>query len=160
MVCKNGLVHYILTGLFSGLVTGVICSLVEHYTLTHSVLLGALAGIAIPAVLWGCEAYDRHCAKGLRAEVKRTKNVICEGWAQVDETDGWLFLTDEGLEFYPYSGGSGYFMLPLSEASGCEVHFSVLKIPASEEDLELHVRNVATWARLIKDMAGTGGETK
>ncbi len=44
---------------------------------------------------------EKNYAK-MRAELSKQRKIICDGAATIQGTGGWMFFTEQGLEFYPH----------------------------------------------------------
>lgn len=162
MICKNGLKQYIFMGLASGALTAVLSYVLNDYDVIGMLEIGMVTGITIPLVMWVCDLYNRRCAREMRSEEARTHVIICEGWAQIEETDGWLFLTDKALEFYPYKKGE-YFAIPICEVVSVSPFLNSIKVEAGEKSHDIHVNRPFLWRKLIEDAIvkndGSGSES-
>ena len=151
MICKNGIKEYTVIGLLCAFVTVAGAIWLDDYSLTPSLLIGAAVGVAVPLVLFGCACYEEHYVKRLREKVESLEKIICEGWAHKGEIDGWLFLSDEALEFYPCNDEKEEYSISISDIRNIKITLFTIKVYASDEMCKFHVYRTFLWRKMIKD---------
>ena len=150
MTCKNGARHYLLLGVSYSLIIFVADRIFEEHSILTSALIAIVVGILIPIVLLGCDSYDLHCARKIREEEMKTQKIICEGWAQEDEHDGWLFFTESYLKFHPYKAKDKCFEYPINNVKDVSSSFAFLTVTFDGgEVLRLHVNKPYLWKRTM-----------
>lgn len=152
MVCKNGLTQYILIGLSSGVLVALV-AFIMNYSTVSIIASGLITAVIIPLIIWLCYLYNKRCANDLRLEEKRTHLVKYEGWAQEDERDGWLFLTDKDIEFVPYKEGSKHLEILTGEIKNVKATPFTITIVTDEEKILFEVYRPYLWKRVIKKAA-------
>jgi hypothetical protein len=85
--------------------TGVPFGIIESLT-SNSVAIGLFAGIFFGVLftfaMWIVNAILEGRYRGLRASISRERRLICDGGATNKGNGGWMFFTENGLEFYPH----------------------------------------------------------
>lgn len=101
MIYKNGFREYFLMVVLFGVPMGALIGLMKM-----SVAVGLIAGVFSGAVfmllmLLFVKVQEKNYAK-MRAELSKQRKIICDGAATIQGTGGWMFFTEQGLEFYPH----------------------------------------------------------
>ncbi len=100
MTYRNGLKEYAMTTLVYGGLIGVLFAII--YGVIEGIIAGVVAGILFTLFIFIFVKLMESKYKKMRAEMAKTKEVICDGGATVDGNGGWMFFTETGLEFYPH----------------------------------------------------------
>lgn len=101
MTFKNGFKEYFGSGLIFGVLMGI------FFGIMYLNPIAGLAGGLMTGGLFGffififCKIQEKKFDK-IRAEITSQKRVICDGGATYQGNGGWLFFTEEGLEFIPH----------------------------------------------------------
>ena len=149
MVCKNGIKEYAAIGLFCVLVTVAGAMWLDGYSLTAALWFGGATGVAVPLVLFGCACYEEHYVKKLRERVESLEMIICEGWAHKGEMDGWLFLSDEAIEFYPCNDDKEEFAMPLHDIEKVEINLYSITVYGKGDKHRFHIYRPLMWKKMI-----------
>ena len=101
VVVKNNLGRLWLASILGGLLFGVaMCLAIGVIGLLAGVLFAVLFGLIMQITVSHLEKSPTWAAK--RAEISQTKTIIVEGAANLDGNGGWLFVTDQGVEYYTH----------------------------------------------------------
>jgi len=101
MVYRNGVRECFLTALLFGGMMGILSGL-----LALRAWIGVIGGIVSGALFsfllfLFCKAMDKKY-DSMRAEIAKERKIFCDGVATVQGVGGWMFFTENGLEFYPH----------------------------------------------------------
>ena len=101
MIYRNGFREYFLMVVLFGVPMGALIGLMKM-----SVAVGLIAGVFSGAafmllMLLFVKVQEKNYAK-MRAELSKQRKIICDGAATIQGTGGWMFFTEQGLEFYPH----------------------------------------------------------
>lgn len=116
MIYKNGIKEWALMCCGCGLVYGVFMGV-----FWGNITMGIIAGILFGVLFTVCMAiFSKHLEKKsehLRAEISNVRKIICEGPANhkngVNAIGGWLFLSEDAIEFYPHKMNIGGQNIPI-----------------------------------------------
>ena len=151
VICKNGIKEYIGIALFCASIVFVCAILIDGYDLKGALCFGGATGLAMPLVLYGCACYEEHYVKKLRNRVESLERISCEGWAQTGDIDGWLFLSDEALEFYPCNENKTEYAMPIRDIQSISITPFTVKLYSHNEVCRFHVYRAFLWKRMISD---------
>lgn len=101
IIVKNNNGRLWLASLLGGLLFGVVmCLVIGVIGLLSGLLFAVLFGLAMQITVSRLEKSPTWAAK--RTEISQTKTIIVEGAANLDGNGGWLFVTDQGVEYYTH----------------------------------------------------------
>lgn len=158
MILKNGIKVYSITFCSSSLLFGLYVG-----TFQSDVRMGIFAGLLFGVLFTACMVlFSKHLEKKsehLRIEISKSKKIVCEGPANhkkgTNAIGGWLFLSENTLEFYPHKINIGGQNLSVSidNIVKVETKFNRLKILTKSGDAFTFVVNKTNlWNRLITEM--------
>jgi len=158
MVYKNQFKDYMnmfavctgIFGLFMGLYLGFV-----HSSLFIALIGGAISGVLFSLifafVISKVSKRIEKKATGLRTRISAKKKIICEGPASqkkgADSIGGWMFLTTEGVEFYPHKltlGGKDITILR-DDISGVVAESNLITITAKDSEIQFVVNKANLW---------------
>lgn len=157
MCCGGGLVYGIIMGLFwgnmtMGIMAGVLFGVL--FTVCMAILLKLIEKIFEPL-----SAEIEKKSEHLRAEISKVRKIICEGPAYhkkgVNSIGGWLFLSEDAIEFYPHKMNIGNQNIPilLDDISDVETKLNQLKIHTKTNETFIFVVNKANlWKQSITEI--------
>ena len=102
MTFKNGIKEYLLTTVLFGIPMGLIFG-IQHLDLFVGIVLGALSGFLFTFLIFLFVKFQEKKFDKKREEIAKDRKVICDGGATIKGTGGWMFLTEQGIEFYPHA---------------------------------------------------------
>ncbi len=112
MILKNTFGDVLKLSFIGGVMYGLLMGIVGG-----SVNVGIATGIFF---WWGFSLLIYLFAKGiekrvqpLREEISAKRKIICEGGTTVNGIGGWMFLTEDAVEFYPHKanfGGNAFYI--------------------------------------------------
>jgi len=101
MTYKNGIKEYALTGVMFGVPMGILFGL-KHLSLLIGIITGFLCGFLFTLLIFLFVKYQEKKFDKKRTEIAKERKIICDGGATINGNGGWLFFTENGLEFYPH----------------------------------------------------------
>ena len=133
MIYKNGIQEYTLIGVIFGGLMGIFLGL-SHQSLWYGILGGLASGVlfALLMLLFIKAMEKKFDAK--REEIAKERHIHCDGAATVAGNGGWMFLTENELEFYPHKINCSRreLHLPLSSLRSVSVRGNTLQIAISD----------------------------
>jgi hypothetical protein len=158
MIYKNGIREWALLCCVCGLVYGVLMG-VFWGNITIGIIAGILFGVLFTV---GMAIFSKHLEKKsehLRAEISKVRKIICEGPANhkkgVNAIGGWLFLSEDAIEFYPHKmniGGQNISIL-IDDISNVETKSNQIKIHTKTNETFTFVVNKAKlWKQSITEI--------
>ena len=101
MIYKNGLKEYTFSTLGFGTPMGLLYGVIYRSALI-GVFSGIFCGLLFTVLIFlFVKAHEKKYSK-MRFEISKERTVICDGGATVKGNGGWMFFTEQGLEFYPH----------------------------------------------------------
>lgn len=101
MVYRNGFREYALAALIFGGAMGIVTALV-HQDALGGLIIGVFAGVLFALLLYLFVKLMEKKFDKKRLEIAGERRIICDGGATLQGNGGWLFLTENHLEFYPH----------------------------------------------------------
>lgn len=157
MIYKNGLKDY--------LIMFVLCTL--FYTLLMIFQFGFTVWVLVSGLIFGISfiticaffsIYVEKKSKNLREEILKVRNIICDGPANniigKNSIGGWLFLSEDALEFYPHKvnfGGKGTAIL-IDDIISVDTKINQLIIKTNKEKYQFVVNKSKMWKKSITEI--------
>ena len=158
MVYKNGIKEWAIMCCGYGLVFGVLMGLFWG-DMTTGIITGVLSGVLFTVCMAIFSKHIEKKAEHLRAEISKARKIICEGPANhkkgVNAIGGWLFLSEDAIEFYPHKMNIGGQNIPilLDDISDVETKLNQLKIHTKTNETFIFVVNKANlWKQSITEI--------
>lgn len=158
MIYKNGIKEWAIMCCGCGLVYGVLMGL-SWGNMTTGIIAGVLFGVLLTVCM---AIFSKHIEKEsehLRAEISKVRKIICEGPAShkkgVNAIGGWLFLSEDAIEYYPHKMNIGDQNIPilLDDISDVETKLNQLKIHTKTNETFIFVVNKANlWKQSITEI--------
>ena len=101
MSYRNGLKEYLLIGFIFGIPMGFLFGMI-HLSVLLGIITGFLSGFLFAFTMFLFIKFQEKKFDKKRLEIAKERKVICDGGATVEGTGGWMFFTEQGLEFYPH----------------------------------------------------------
>lgn len=101
MIYKNGIKEYLLCGMFYGGLMGIFFGFSTRIFLL-GVIFGVLGGFLFSFFMFVFIKHQEKKSNKKRSEIAKERKIICDGAATIQGNGGWMFLTEEALEFYPH----------------------------------------------------------
>ena len=101
MTYKNGIKEYSLTALCFGVPMGILFGL-RYLSFTVGAITGVLSGLLFALAIFIFVKIQEKKFDKKRAEIAKERKIICDGGATINGNGGWMFFTENGIEFYPH----------------------------------------------------------
>jgi hypothetical protein len=145
MVYKNGIKEWTLMCCGCGLAYGFFISLFYG-----DMTMGIIAGVLCGTLFTLCRAiFSKLIEKKsahLRAEISKVRKIICEGPANhkkgANSIGGWLFLSEDAIEFYPHKMNIGGQNIPI-------LIDDILNIETKSKQLKIHTKANETFTFVV-----------
>lgn len=158
MVYKNGFKDYLILGVIFGVLFGLFMGLSEKNVIM-GIILGVVCGFLFALGISLFMKRSEKKSKILRTEISKVRKIICEGPANhkkgANAISGWLFLSEDAIEFYPHKINFGGQNIPirLDDVMKVETKSNYLKIYTKTNDLYTFVVNKAKlWEYSINEI--------
>ena len=138
-----------LASMLGGLIFGVIMMIVlGPIGILSGLLFGVLFGLGMQIATGSLE--KKWASK--RAEVSASKTILVEGGANLDGNGGWLFVTEEGVEYYTHKMNFDQRTLIFSHTEVQSIHKEggKLVIVANNIKYVFVVNYVDRWLQIIQ----------
>ena len=121
MTYRNGIKEYFSTGILFGIPMGLFFGLV-HLNLIVGLIGGIMSGALFAFLIFlFCKVMEKKFIKK-HEEISRERKIICDGGATYEGLGGWLFFTENALEFYPHKINYSFdFMCRCTDSNGGKV---------------------------------------
>lgn len=148
MVYKNSAIKHVLIMLFSAgycLLIGII-----RKEFAYMWILFVLAGLGCATEIYISVSAEKK-SKPLRAEISKTRNIVCEGPASYTKADGWMFLSEVAIEFYEEKAdASKEVAILLNSIIAVDGKRKRLLIKTQETDYRFFVYKAKKWKKTIE----------
>lgn len=101
MVYRNGIKEYLLTTVLFGGIMGIFIGLIRLNVLL-GVIMGVLSGCLFSFLMFLFVKVVEKKFDKMRVEIAEERKIFCDGGATIQGVGGWMFLTENGVEFYPH----------------------------------------------------------
>ena len=101
MIYKNGIKEYSLTTVLFGVPMGILFGL-SKLSFIVGVISGVLSGLLFTLLMFLFIKIQEKKFDKKRIEIAKERKIICDGGATINGNGGWMFLTENGIEFYPH----------------------------------------------------------
>ena len=152
MTYKNGIKEYSLTTVLFGVPMGIIFGLSKLSFLVGAVS-GILSGLLFTLLIFLFVKIQEKKFDKKRVEIAKQRKIICDGGATIQGNGGWMFLTEDGLEFYPHkiNISTEEIKIPTSTIEAVKIHKNqiVLSI-ADHSTVAIVVSHNKEWKQQIE----------
>jgi len=149
VIIKQDVAKLWLTSMLGGLVFGVVMMMaLGPFGILSGVLFGGLFGLAMQIMAGSLE--KKWASK--RAEISASKTILVEGGANLDGNGGWLFVTEEGVEYYTHKANFDQRTLIFAhtEIQAIQKEGGKLVIVANNTKYVFVVNYVDRWLQIIQ----------
>lgn len=101
MTYKNGIKEFLIMAVCYGVPMGVFFGL-SNQSLLIGIVTGLLAGLLFALAMFAVAKIQEKKFDKKRVEIASERKIICDGAATIKGNGGWMFLTENGIEFYPH----------------------------------------------------------
>ena len=134
MIYRNGIKEYFSTGILFGIPMGLFYGL-EYLNFIVGIIVGITSGSLFAFLIFlFCKVMEKNFTKK-REEICRERKVICDGGATYEGIGGWLFFTENTLEFYPHkiNYSTKQLTIPCEKINSVSIKRNNIIIDAFEE---------------------------
>ena len=162
MIYKNGLKEYLIMcafctvffGLFMGIYSGFVVD-DFNFGIISGMGSGLFFGVFFTIAMAIVSVIIEKKSENLRAEISKVRSIICEGPANhkkgANGIGGWLFLSEDALEFYPHKanfGGKNIAIL-IDDITNVDTKANQLIIQSNMEKYQFVVNKSNMWKKSI-----------
>ncbi len=150
MIYKNGIKEYTLTGVLFGIPMGIAFGFM-HLDLLLGIISGILCGFLFALLIFIFVKYQEKKFDKKRIEIAKVRKIICDGPATINGNGGWLFFTENGLEFYPHkiNFSTKELLMPINTIKKVNTYRNQITINAGENPVIILVSHNKEWKKQI-----------
>ncbi|MBE6595727.1 MAG: hypothetical protein E7644_08015 [Ruminococcaceae bacterium] len=151
MTYKNGIKEYTLTGVIFGVPMGILFGLI-HLSLLLGIITGFLCGFLFTLLIFLFMKYQEKKFDKKRTEIAKERKIICDGAATINGNGGWLFFTENGIEFYPHkiNISTEEIVIPMNTIESVTANKNQILVRASGKTVEIVVSHNKGWKKQIE----------
>lgn len=151
MTYKNGVKEYVLTGLLFGIPMGILFGLM-HLSLSLGIIAGFLCGFLFTFLIFLFVKYQEKIFDKKRTEIAKERKIICDGGATIDGNGGWLFFTENGIEFYPHkiNISTKEIVIPTNTIESVTTNKNQILIGSNGQTVAIVVSHNKEWKKQIE----------
>lgn len=153
MIYKNGAKEYAATYIRFGGLMGLIIGIARASVL-YGIIGGAIAGGLFTLLMFVFIACTEKKFDAMRREIAGERTIYCDGGATLSGNGGWMFFTENGLEFYPHKANlsTAKIRIPLETiVSVCDQNNKLIVTTKANGDYTVLVAKANLWAQKIKE---------
>ena len=154
MTYRNGIKEYFSTGILFGIPMGLFFGLV-HLNLIVGLIGGIMSGALFAFLIFlFCKVMEKKFIKK-HEEISRERKIICDGGATYEGLGGWLFFTENALEFYPHkiNYSTKKLTIPLEKINSVSIKRNNIVIDAFEgKKFPIVVSHANEWKAQIEQV--------
>ncbi len=132
MIYRNGIKEYSLSFLIFGGCMGIFFGIVSR-SIPIGLLCGLFSGLLFALLMWAITKLLEIKFNKKRKEIAKKREIICDGGATIQGSGGWMYLSKQGLEFYPHkiNISTEPILIPITNILGADVQKNKLVIATS-----------------------------
>ncbi|MBQ7379918.1 MAG: hypothetical protein IJW70_09630 [Clostridia bacterium] len=152
MIYRNGIKEYGLMGVLFGIPMGVMFGL-RHLNLLIGIILGVLCGFLFAFLMFLFVKYQEKKFDKKREQIAKERRIICDGGATVNGNGGWMFFTEQGLEFYPHkiNLSTKEIIIPMHTITSVKTYRNQILVSANGQVVAVVVSYNKEWKKQIDD---------
>ena len=152
MTYKNGIKEYALTGVMFGVPMGILFGLM-HLSLLLGVITGFLCGFLFAFLIFLFVKYQEKKFDKKRTEIAKERKIICDGGATINGNGGWMFFTENGIEFYPHkiNISTKEIVIPTNTIESVKTNKNQILVSANGKTIAIVVSHNKEWKKQIED---------
>ena len=88
-----------------------------------------------------------------REEIAKERKIICDGGATIQGNGGWMFLTENGIEFYPHkiNFSTKEIKIPMNMITGVKTHKNQIVLSTVDQStVSIVVSHNKEWKQQIE----------
>ena len=152
MVYKNGLKEYSLTTVLFGVPMGILFGL-SQLSFIVGVVSGVLSGLLFTLLMFVFIKIQEKKFDKKRIEIAKERRIICDGGATINGNGGWMFLTENGIEFYPHkiNISTKEIVIPTNTIESVKTNKNQILVSANGKTIAIVVSHNKEWKKQIED---------
>ncbi len=152
MTYKNGIKEYLFTTVFFGAPMGLLLGL-SKLSLLFGIIMGVLSGLLFTLLIFLFVKYQEKAFDKKRIEIAKERKIICDGGATINGNGGWMFLTENGIEFYPHkiNISTEEIKIPTNMIEAVKTHKNQIVVSAADKStVAIVVSHNKEWKKQIE----------
>ena len=152
MTYKNGIKEYALTGVMFGVPMGFLFGLM-HLSLLLGIIAGFFGGFLFAFLIFLFVKYQEKKFDKKRTEIAKERKIICDGGATINGNGGWMFFTENGIEFYPHkiNISTKEIVIPTNTIESVKTNKNQILVSANGKTIAIVVSHNKEWKKQIED---------
>lgn len=152
MIYRNGIKEYGLMGVLFGIPMGAMFGL-KYLSLLIGIISGVLCGFLFAFLMFLFVKYQEKKFDKKREQIAKERKIICDGGATVNGNGGWMFFTEQGLEFYPHkiNLSTKEIMIPMQSIESVKTYRNQILVSANNQVVGIVVSHNKEWKKQIDD---------
>ena len=151
MTYKNGIKEYMLSGVLFGVPMGILFGF-QHLNLLIGIITGFLCGFLFALLIFLFVKYQEKKFGKKRAEIAKERKIICDGGATINGNGGWMFFTENGIEFYPHkiNLSTKEIVIPIHTIESVKTYKNQILVSADGKTVAILVSHNKEWKKQIE----------
>ena len=152
MTYKNGIKEYALAGVMFGVPMGFLFGFM-HRSLLFGIIAGFFCGFLFTLLIFLFMKYQEKKFDKKRTEIARERKIICDGVATINGNGGWMFFTENGIEFYPHkiNISTKEIVIPMNTIESVKTNKNQILVQANGKTIAILVSHNNEWKKQIED---------
>lgn len=150
MIYRNGIKEYGLMGVLFGIPMGAMFGL-KYLSLLTGIISGILCGFLFAFLMFLFVKYQEKKFDKKREQIAKERKIICDGGATVNGNGGWMFFTEQGLEFYPHkiNLSTKEIMIPMQSIASVKTYKNQILVSTNGQVVGIVVSHNKEWKKQI-----------
>jgi len=152
MIYRNGIKEYGLMGVLFGIPMGAMFGL-KYLSLLTGIISGVLCGFLFAFLMFLFVKYQEKKFDKKREQIAKERKIICDGGATLNGNGGWMFFTEQGLEFYPHkiNLSTKEIMIPMQTIASVKTYRNQILVSTNGQVVAIVVSHNKEWKKQIDD---------
>ncbi len=152
MIYRNGIKEYGLMGVLFGIPMGAMFGL-KYLSLLTGIISGVLCGFLFAFLMFLFVKYQEKKFDKKREQIAKERKIICDGGATVNGNGGWMFFTEQGLEFYPHkiNLSTKEIVIPMHTIASVKTYRNQILVSTNGQVVAIVVSHNKEWKKQIDD---------
>ena len=151
MTYKNGIKEYAPAGVTFGVPMGIFFGL-RQLSLLLGVITGFLCGFLFALLMFLFVKHQEKKFDKKRTEIAKERKIICDGGATIKGNGGWMFFTENGIEFYPHkiNISTKEIIIPTNAIESVKTKKNQILVSANGKTIAIVVSHNKEWKKQIE----------
>ena len=151
MVYKNGLKEYSLITVLFGVPMGILFGL-SKLSFIVGVVSGVLSGLLFTLLMFLFIKVQEKKFDKKRIEIAKERRIFCDGGATINGNGGWMFLTENGIEFYPHkiNISTEVIKIPTNMIEAVKTNKNQIVVTSNGKNIAIVVSHNKEWKKQIE----------